>query len=169
MPDPSSWHSEALDEQLALQQIIVAPDLVALDARLDRPPTDTTRLQLSLHNLGEYAASWGDPAAEWLVLAVIKLIREICNDYLNVRFGCVPPDHFVMVMDEEHYQEIAHRCVTGYQELYDILLRTHRKPSSPIWHRRAVVQHFPQLIVENDDQGDLISNDDMIDHRDESS
>lgn len=165
MPSSSpQWDDSELRDQLREQGVIVAGTIDALDKQIGMPTNDFTRLQLTLDGLGDYAASWGDSAGVWLGLAVVKMLRDIIADYEDAAFGCIPPDQFLVIMPEEHFQEIAHQCVTAYQELYDLLLRTHQKPSSPIWHRRAVVQKFPQLIVENDDTGDLISDADRPDH-----
>ncbi|PJF44515.1 MAG: hypothetical protein CUN55_03655 [Phototrophicales bacterium] len=162
MPELPVWDSAILREQLQLQHVLSADERTIL-LRLFQVDEEAIHLALTLKGLANYAASWGDDAAVWLVLAVLRLIREVSADYPQVQFGCVPPAQFLIQTHEEYAQEIAHRCLTAYQELYDILLRTHHKASSPIWHRRAVVKHFPELIVEIDNPEGLIFDADLSD------
>lgn len=148
MPDPpQDWYNATLDEQLILQQVTTAPSLETLVNTLGVTDDESVTV-LMLENIATYAASWGDKAAVWLVLAVVRLVREISTDFPDTRFGVVGATQFAIASAEEHQQELAHLCLTGYQEIYDVLLRTHPKPSSPFWHRRAVTQHFPQLILD---------------------
>lgn len=146
------WQNDELDTQLSLQQIKTEVTLDALLHHLSATEAETVTI-LRLNGISDYANSWGDKAATWLTLAVVRMIREILENFSGTRFGLVPAHTFAVVCLEEDQQEIAHLSLTGYQEIYDVLLRTHRKPSSPIWHRRAVTQYFPQLTLDitNDD------------------
>jgi hypothetical protein len=154
-----TWHNAELDAQLAQQEILTAPDRDKLLNVLDVRPDENVTL-LTLDGIQTYAASWGDRAGVWLVLAVVRMLREILHDFDDGRFGMVPPTLFVAVSDEAHQQEIGHLALTGYQEIYDVLLRTHRKPSSPFFHRRAITQQFPRLLLE-------IAHDDSAPHTDD--
>ena len=147
------WQTSELFEQLAAYHIPITTTVDQLFADLADHSTDTDKLTLTIDGLDSYAESWGVPAGVWLILSVLKMIIEILEDYqidpeAAPKVGCVPPATFGILALEDHQQEIGHRCVTGYQEIYTILARTHRKPSSPIWHRRATTQYFPQLIFE---------------------
>lgn len=147
------WQSSELFEQLTAYNIQTAATVDQLFAILDDESVGTDTLTLTIDGLEAYAETWGLPAGVWLILSVLRMIIEILEDYqtdsdLTPKFGCVPPDTFGILAPEDHQQEIGHRCVTGYQEIYAVLARTHRKPSSPIWHRRATTQYFPQLIFE---------------------
>jgi hypothetical protein len=147
------WQSSELFDQLAAYKIPTASTIDQLFAAFRDHPTGTDTLVLSIDGLESYTESWGVPAGVWLILSVLRMIIEILEDYqtdpeLGPKVGCVPPDTFGIIASEDHQQEIGHRCLTGYQEIYAILVRTHRKPSSPIWHRRAATQYFPQLIFE---------------------
>ena len=151
------WKQTDLPAQLDALDIGITDSVAALAIHLS-PAKGEASTTCVLKDLSEYAQSWGDPAAVWLVLAVTRMIREICADFSYSRFGIVPPDTFSIVSAEEDQQEIAHQCLTAYQDIYDVLLRTHRKPSSPIWHRRAVTQYFPQLILDIETDGVLLDN-----------
>jgi ribosomal protein RSM22 (predicted rRNA methylase) len=93
-----------------------------------------------------------------LVLAVTKMLCEILEDYRTESqlplLACDPPNHFEIVANLEQEQEISHRILTAYNEIYAVLLRTHRQPSSSVWHRRATIQYFPQLTIETNSTED---------------
>lgn len=148
----SVWDESELGPQLVLQAVPTASSVDALLPLLDSGKDDVSRLQLHLTGLDDYVASWGIRAGVWVVLAVVRLIKTtLANDAPDVAiFGCVPPDTFVILAPEVHQQKIGHHCLNGYQEIYATLLRTHRQPSSPIWHKRAYVQRFPQLELDID-------------------
>ncbi len=111
-------------------------------------------IKVTLQDLAAYVQSWGLKAGVWLVLAVVKMLTEIVDDYRAAAsanlpmIGCTPPDYFEIAVSAEQEQELCHRILTAYNEIYAILLRTHRQSGSPIWHRRSTVQYFPQLVVE---------------------
>lgn len=140
------WTTSELYEQLALHAV----PIVSADQNPSTDESDNACLHLTLAGLDTYAQSWGLPAATWLVLSVIRLLKEILQDYppTTTHLATIPPDTFIITALEDHQQEIGHRCLTGYQEIYAVLARTHRKPSSPFWHRRAIVQQFPELILD---------------------
>lgn len=153
---------DPLREQLALYHVEVAADSAILFDLLDTG-ADKARLTLRIDGLESYATSWGERAATWLLLAVVRMVKEIIADYENAaQFGVVLPDTVGIVTLEDYQQEIGHRCVTAYQDIYDVLLHTHQKPSSPIWHRRAVTQFFPQLVLEVEATGSIADEDDNV-------
>ncbi|NDJ85835.1 MAG: hypothetical protein GYB66_08115 [Chloroflexi bacterium] len=112
---------------------------------------------MELTGLDTYVQNWGEQAGIWIILAVTRMIAEILEDYSAAAFGCVPPRTFAVVTSETNQQEIGHRFMTAYQEIYDVVLRTQRKPSSPVWHRRAVTNTFPELSLEVIPTGALAS------------
>ncbi len=138
---------EPLQEQLALHQITIVTDIQQLFEALS-VQADVACLSVQIDGLEAYTQSWGDRAGVWLILAVVQMVKEIVSDYDEVSVGFMMPATLGIIVPEEHQQEIGHRLVTAYQEIYDVLLRTHYKPSSPVWHRRAVTQTFPQLVLE---------------------
>ena len=147
------WQTSELFEQLAAYKIPTALSIDQLFAPVEDNLVGTDTLTLRIDGLEPYTETWGLPAGVWLILSVLRMIIEILEDYqtdpeLALKVGCVPPDTFGILAPEDHQQEIGHRCLTGYQEIYAVLARTHRKPSSPIWHRRATTQYFPQLNFE---------------------
>ncbi len=111
-------------------------------------------IKINLHDLAPYVQSWGLKAGVWLVLAVVKMLTEIADGYRTEPssalpvIACAPPDYFEIAVPADQEQEMSHRILTAYNEIYAVLLRTHRQSSSPIWHRRSTVQYFPQLMVE---------------------
>lgn len=138
-----------LHEQLELYQIPIAPDADNLLAQLEPMTEGLAYLTLEIVGLEEYAQNYGSKAGIWLVLAVVRTVKEILETYTGpTRYGCVPPSQIAIVAPEEHQQEIGHRCLTAYQDIYHVLARTQRKPSSPIWHRRAITNSFPYLNLE---------------------
>ena len=150
------WSQSRIIEELALQNVITAANKTALENVLADDATETATIWLELAHLDAYLNSWGEKAAEWLILAVVRMIQDVLTAFQDAQFGVVVPHQFAIVCPEDHQQEIAHLCLTAYQEIYNVLLRTHRKPSSPIWHRRAVTQFFPQLILTVDAEGDIL-------------
>lgn len=139
-----------LHEQLTLYQIPVADAPNTLRGQLLQGGDGMAYLTLEIVGLGEYAETYGSKAGVWLVLAVVRMVKEILDTYKGqqVGYGCIPPASIGIVTPEEHQQEIGHRCLTAYQDIYNVLARTHRKPSSPIWHRRAISSNFPYLNLE---------------------
>lgn len=111
-------------------------------------------VKVVLQDLADYVESWGIKAGVWLVLAVVKMMTEIVEDYradssLELpMISCTPPAYFEIAVPTEQEQELCHRILTAYNEIYAVMLRTHRQSGSPIWHRRSIVQYFPQLVVE---------------------
>lgn len=156
------WTQSKLDEELALQDIITAQESETLRHKLKTGQEGRASIAFVLEGLDAYGESWGTKAALWLVMAVVRMIREILADFSSAQFGMVPPSGYYIVCAEEDQQEITHLCLTAYQDIYNILLSTHRKASSPIWHRRALTQYFPQLRMDIDIQGDLILGDETL-------
>lgn len=150
-----------LDEQLALYRIPIATDTSRLFAQLGATEAGMAYLTLEIVGLEAYAEAYGSKAGVWLVLAVIRMVKEILDTYEGqaVAYGCFPPTHIGIVTPEEHQQDIGHRCLTAYQDIYDVLARTHRKPSSPIWHRRAITSSFPYLNLEVNATGSELNED----------
>ncbi len=147
------WNIAGLHDQLARYGIPLKRDVFQLREQLTAELNAAAFLILELIELEAYAQAWGINAGAWLVLAVTRMIKEILEDYRDAGFGCVPPSIFGIAGAEDDQQEIGHRCITAYQDIYHVLLRTHHQASSPIWHRRAVTQHFPQLILKVNDSG----------------
>jgi hypothetical protein len=142
-------------------------ELPAQLAKYNLPPTETlavflgdadcTHLKITVEGLDDYAQSWGSKSGVWLVLAVTKMLSEILEDYRANELpmlACNPPAYFEIAAKLEQEQEISHRILTAYNEIYAVLLRTHRQPSSSVWHRRATMQYFPQLTIETNSTED---------------
>lgn len=147
------WNTTELPAQLAKYNLLSIEALTAFIG-----DTDSAHLKITLDGLDDYAQSWGAKSGVWLVLAVTKMLGEILEDYraesnLPV-LACNPPAYFEIVANAEQEQEISHRILTAYNEIYAVLLRTHRQPSSSVWHRRATMQYFPQLSIETDSSED---------------
>lgn len=146
------WNTTELPAQLAKYNL---SPIEALTAFLS--DTDSAHLKITLDGLDDYAQSWGAKSGVWLVLAVTKMLCEILEDYRANELpmlACNPPAYFEIVANAEQEQEISHRILTAYNEIYAVLLRTHRQPSSSVWHRRATMQYFPQLTIETDSTED---------------
>lgn len=150
-----------LDEQLALYQIPIATDPSHLFAQVGASEAGTAYLTLEIVGLEAYAEAYGSKAGVWLVLAVIRMVKEILDTYegQSMTYGCVPPACIGIATPEDYQQEIGHRCLTAYQDIYDVLARTQRKPSSPIWHRRAITSKFPYLNLEVNATGSELKED----------
>jgi hypothetical protein len=155
------WNTSELAEQLARHAITTADNSHQLCLLLNAEAADVARLFLKIVRLDTYAEIYGIGAGVWIVLAVVRMLKEILADYAGTtQFGCIPPDTFVITTSEDHQQEIGHRCLTGYQEIYDVLMRIHYKPGSPIWHRWAVVQSFPELTLDVETTGTALQDSD---------
>jgi hypothetical protein len=143
------WATTQLAEQMARHHVLPVEALAPLAGR-----GDVSHLKISLEGLEPYAQSWGVESAIWLALAVLRMLREILDDYRTAdepdlpALACAIPDHFEIVVPGAHAQEIGHRIFTAYNELYAILLRTHRRAGNRLWHRKAVTTYFPQLALE---------------------
>lgn len=143
------WNASELPTQLAKYQL---QPIQALAGFADS--NDVSVVKITLEGLATYVQSWGTQSGVWLVLAVVKMLTEIIDNYRaepssNLpMIACVPPDYFEIAVPTDQEQEISHRVLTAYNEIYAVLLRTHRQVGSPIWHRRSTIQYFPKLLVE---------------------
>ena len=155
------WATTPLAEQLARHQVLPVEALASLANR-----ADVSHLKISLEGLEAYAQSWGVESAVWLVLAVLRMLRDILDDYRTEAepdlpaLACAIPDRFEIVVADSHEQEVGHRIVTAYHELYAILLRTHRRSGNRLWHQIAMTTYFPQLVFEDIEGGAAVDKDD---------
>ncbi|KAB2862288.1 MAG: hypothetical protein F9K46_07255 [Anaerolineae bacterium] len=143
------WNTTELPAQLAKYPL---QPIEAVTVLVDK--AEVGIVKVTLQDLAGYVESWGIKAGVWLVLAVVKMLTEIVEDYrvessLELpMIGCRPPAYFEIAVPTEQEQELCHRILTAYNEIYAVMLRTQRQSGSPIWHRRSTVQYFPRLVVE---------------------
>ncbi len=143
------WNATELPAQLEKYQL---QTIQAIAGYTDS--SEVGIIKVTLHDLTGYVQSWGIKSGVWLVLAVVKMLTEIVEEYRTElsaelpMLASTPPGYFEIAVPSEQEQELCHRILTAYNEIYAVLLRTHRQSGSPIWHRRSTVQYFPQLLVE---------------------
>jgi hypothetical protein len=109
---------------------------------------------LTLDGLEDYVAAWDIKDGVWLMVACVRMVHEILEDYRVSSPGDLPllggdpTAELIVLAALEDEQDIAHRIWTAYEELYAILNRMHRKSGEKRWFRRASVAYFPQLRIE---------------------
>lgn len=149
------WSESELEVGLAAYHLKTVEGLQKQYATLQAADVDVSQLFVSLDGLETYVESWSIDAGVWLVVAVVRLIDEILNEYPTESeipaYGGNPTAELLLLVPLAAEQEIVHRLWTAYQELYDILARTQRKAGNRYWHRRVTVENFPQLLIEVED------------------
>ena len=155
------WTSTDLADGLAQYSLLSADDLQKKAAALRQQDIDVAEIYLTLDGLETYVETWEIEDGVWLVMAVVRMVSEILEDYEKADrsdlplIGGDPTQEMVLLVPLAHEQEIAHRLWTAYDELYALLSRTQRKSGEKFWHRRATVENFPQIIIELADANDL--------------
>jgi hypothetical protein len=143
------WDSTHLAEGL------IPYNLVSVKAVEDAAiPTDGegSVLYLILDGLPLYVKTWDIQDGVWLALAVVKMVYDVLEDYPEPKIvGGNPVQELAVMVPLDHEQEIVHRLLTAYQELYAVVTRMKMKASNRFWHRRAAVDNFPQLLIEVED------------------
>ncbi|MCI0711619.1 MAG: hypothetical protein L0154_15800 [Chloroflexi bacterium] len=113
---------------------------------------DGSVLYLILDGLPLYVETWDIEDGVWLALAVVKMVVDVLEDYPEPKMlGGNPVQELAVMVPLDHEQEIVHRFLTAYQELYAVVARMKMKASNRFWHRRAAVDNFPQLLIEVED------------------
>jgi hypothetical protein len=146
------WHTTELPQQFEKYGVL---DFETLDnehqTHLDQESA-SVRILIELHNLDDYATCWGIQSGVWFVLAVLKMIHDILEDYatsIHPRCAAELPNKFKIAISPDDEQEITHRLLTAYHELYDMLVRVHSKTKTRIWNRHAAISYFPHLTLEH--------------------
>lgn len=141
-----NWHETELDQELAPYHLSALADL---ETQVD---DQNSLLYLRLDDMTAYAETWSVESAVWLALAVVRMVYDILETYQTpVKVGGSPVEDLGLLVPTDHEQEIVHRVVTAYQELYSVVARTQMKASNRYWHRKAAVHYFPQLVIEVED------------------
>lgn len=158
------WEKTDLPEQFRRYQVLNFAEFDARFAAFHEGENTPVRLVVKLEGLAAYTQTWGIKSGVWLVMAVLKMLHDILADYhtnaadLPLLAGEIP-DRFKVIINGENEQEIAHRLITAYAEIFNILVRVHSQTKTRIWNRQAAIVHFPQLTLEHLD----------TDNRDESA
>lgn len=122
---------------------------------------DGSVLYLILDGLPLYVETWDIKDGAWLALAVVKMVVDVMEDYPQPRLlGGSPVEELAVMVPQDYEQEIVHRFLTAYQEIYAVVARMKMKASNRFWHRRAAVDNFPQLLIEVQDS-DEANNDNI--------
>lgn len=143
------WDSTNLTEGLAAYNLASVKEVEDAAAASDG---DGSVLYLILDGLPLYVDSWDIKDGAWLALAVVKMVSDVMEDYPQPQMlGGNPVNELAVMVPQDHEQEIVHRFMTAYQELYAVVARMKMKASNRFWHRRAAVDNFPQLLIEVQD------------------
>ena len=149
------WTQTQLAAGLAGYSLHMTDDVQTTAQQLKAQEANVSLLFLTLDGLAEYVAAWDIEAGAWLAVAVVRLVDDVLDNYRQSEtvpmYGGNPTTELILLVPLEHEQEIVHRLLTGYQELYNILARTQRKAGNRFWHRRASTTYFPQLLIEVED------------------
>jgi hypothetical protein len=167
---PINWEETELNEQIAHYKFPTFADVDAQFSRHQTKDSTAVRINISIEGLEDYVQSWGTKSGVWLVLAVAKMLQDIVDDYSLVDdilplIGYSSPDRFRLLVIDDHEQEIAHRVMTAYHDIYAVMVRVHGQAKTRIWNRREAVQFFPQLSIE---QPDTVSQDAEVDESGEA-
>lgn len=143
------WDSTNLAEGLAPYQLV---SVKAVEDAAIPTEGDASVLYLILDGLPLYVETWDIEDGVWLALAVVKMVFDVLEDYPELKMiGGNPVQELAVMVPLDHEQEIVHRFLTAYQELYAVVARMKMKASNRFWHRRAAVDNFPQLLIEVED------------------
>ena len=143
------WESTNLAEGLASYNLA---SVKAVDDTAKQTDGDGSVLYLILDGLPLYVETWTVEDGAWLALAVVKMVVDVLEDYPEPQMvGGNPVEELAIMVPQDHEQEIVHRFLTAYQEIYAVVARMKMKASNRFWHRRAAVDNFPQLLIEVED------------------
>ena len=143
------WDSTNLTDELAPYKLVSVKTVEDTALATDR---NGSILYLILDGLPVYVETWDIDDAVWLALAVVKMVCDVLEDYPEPKkVGGNPVQELAVMVPLAHEQEIVHRFLTAYQELYAVVARMKMKASNRFWHRRAAVGNFPQLRIEVED------------------
>lgn len=148
------WSATNLAEGLEAYNLYATDKLKKVLEVLQANDGDVSEVYLILDGLETYADTWKIEDAVWLVVAVVRMVSEILEDYRATSpdglplLGGNPTEEMMLLVPLAMEQTIVHRIWTAYQELYDILSRTQRKSGARVWHRRATTKFFPELRIE---------------------